>query len=55
MLALRPGFGDWFRGGCCWSILAAIHLTSSVRDLRASEIRESCCVGGGMLAYYGFI
>ena len=47
MLVLRPGFGDWFRGGCCWSTLTAIRLTSLVRDLRASEIGESWCVGVG--------
>ena len=40
-LALRPGFGGWLQGGCCWSTLATIHLTSSVRDFRVSEIRES--------------
>ena len=41
MLALRPGFRGWLWGGCCWLTLTAIRLTSSVRDFRASEIRES--------------
>ena len=41
MLVLRPGFGGWLRSGCCWLTLAAICLTSLVRDFRASEIGES--------------